>query len=779
MTRRTGKHHNPRLNDRCAAVSRAAVSRAGRLLDEGREAEARALLEGTLPPQPPAGAAPDRRLIDAAVVWVHATREDPDTYPARLTWARYAYHASRALPGTSADLDRRQDSIDAYASALNRLEQYEEAFAVCREGIDLAFARGDVDDVLDRRIVLATGEYDRRCDAAGRDALTALTERHARHPDTSIISLVQTVPILLGLETCHRHDQADTVAAWIRVTDLDDTSHLDAILDSIGAHTGVGVHHTARVHADTVCARADCPVQDPNGATPPAERQRAMTARLLGLLLTGYDPDSAAPHPVLIKVASRYTAVADPNPGGHTPPPTAWARYAHEAVLQVPRLGWAQAITATRAAAGTLQRLGHPHEADQAWQRLAAFTDRLDADDTVTCRIATAEEHYHDGRCEQALATATTAVTAWRAQQTHTSPAGTIAVVRAEPLFDGCHRHGEHPDSHPIDISAFTDGDNATLFALYCQGLTVMAEHARTYHPDDACTDQTCREELALAADIPHRQLLRTVTPRYEEGHYDEVSATIGEHLATVDPAASPVAAGLSGLALLYCDSAAFTARTGSDPDRAAALRPSVLAWARYARRAADELDPTRAQWISASRAVMRAVGLCGAHTDAIQVANEVLDHQLAAHDTAGAITARLDLADALHAAGRCDEAATEADTAWTAAQRHYNPANPEERFTALLVGLGVGALHGDCHRHQQAADAIDTAVRHYTADPDTGPPVHDREHRWRAANAAIMRRRERHAAAYHPDGTCGQHEAQIAALVHRMCGDRLTGAPA
>ncbi|MGI5180561.1 hypothetical protein ACQEVZ_30025 [Dactylosporangium sp. CA-152071] len=776
MTRRPGKSRTLRLDAR-----RAAVSRAGRLLDEGRTAEARTLLEEALPPVPPVGAAPDRRLIDAAVLWVQITRDDPDTYPARLAWARYAYDASRVLPGKTPDLDRRQASTDAYASALSRLGRYEEAFTAAREGIDVAFARGDIDDVVDRRILLAAGEYDRRCGEASRDALAALSEAHARHPETSITSLVQALPILFGLETCHRHEQAETVAARIRVTDLDNSNELDKVLDSAVQPTANGVQHTARVHAAAICDRPDCPVQDPTGGTPPAERQTAMTTRLLGLLLLGYDPASAAPHPVLINVASRYAAAADVDANGCTVSALDWARYAHEAVLHLSGLDWSQALTATREAAGTLQRLGYPHEVGEVWRRLAAFTDRLDPDDAVTCRMAIAERRYREGRCDEALSTADAAVTAWWAQQTRSTLAGMIAMVRADLLFDGCHRHDEHPEAHPIDISAFSDGDNATLFTLYSQGLTVMAEHARTYHPDAACTDQACRDEFAIADDIPHRHLLRTVTPRYEEGHFAAVAATIGGHLAALDPTANPATEALAGLALLYCDSAAHTADASSDPDAvAAATRPLVLAWARYARRAAGELDPSRVKWVSASRTVARTAGLCGAHPEAIQIAREVLDHQMATLDTAGAITARVDLADALQMAGRCDEAAAEAVTAWTDAQRHYNPAIAEERFAALLVGVGVGALHGDCHRHQQATDTLDTAIRHYTAEPDTGPQADDRERRWQLANAAIVQRRERHDAAdYHPDGTCEQHDEQIAAIVHRMLGDRLTGARA
>ncbi|GAB3831952.1 hypothetical protein ACFPIJ_29165 [Dactylosporangium cerinum] len=504
MIGRLGRSRMPQRSAR-----RAAVGRAGRLLDEGRTVDARSLLEATLPPQPPIGAAPDRWLIDAAVLWVHLTHDDPDTYPARLAWARYAYDASRALPGKPADLDRRQASTDAYADALYGLDRHDEAFAVSREGIDLAFARGDIDDVVDRRILLAAEEHERRCDEASHDALAALAERHARHPDTSISRLVQTLPILLGLETCHRHDQAETVAANLRITDLADTDQLDALLDSIESDTGIGVQHTARVHAEAVCDHGDCPVPDPTGDTPPAERQRAMTARLFGLILAGYDPTNAAAHPALITVAARYTAVADPHPDRCTVTPLDWAHYAHDAVLHLPGIDCAQAVAATRTAAGTFQRLSQPQEADRAWQRLAEYTDHLDGgnpDDAVTCRMAIAEEHYRHGRCDAALATATAAVTAWRTRQHRNTLAGTVAVVRARLLFDGCHRHHEYPDSDPVSLFAFSDRDTATALTLHCHGLTVMAEHARRYHPDDACTDQACRQTLAIADDIARRR---------------------------------------------------------------------------------------------------------------------------------------------------------------------------------------------------------------------------------------------------------------------------------
>ncbi|MEU0557462.1 hypothetical protein [Dactylosporangium sp. NPDC006015] len=767
MSRRPG-HRIPRLNARSAAMSRAS-----RLLDEGRDREARTLLEQTLPTKPPAGGAFDRWLIDATALWVQLTDDDPDTYPARLDWARRAYHAGRTLSDKPLDLDLRRDSIDAYASALNRLGHFEEAFAICREGIDLAFARGDIDDALDRRILLAAGQHDWRCGDANHDAITALTQLQDRHPETTITSLTQALPILACLETCHQHEAADTIAARIRLTDLKDlkdTSLLDDILDITEQFAEQYIDHTARVHADVVCDRADCPVQNPTGDTAPAEPQRTMTTRVYELLLAGYNPATAPPHPVLTKVASRYTTVAAPRPHTRSASPLDWARYVHNAHLQDPNQDLALAITTTRDVATTFQRLGHPHEVDQAWQRLADFTDRLDPDDAVTCRMVIAEEHYREGRCDKALATSSAAIAAWQAQQPRTTLRGMVAMIRTDLLFDGCHRHTGHPHNQPIDLSTLDNDDNANLFAMYCHGLTVMARHARTYHPDDPCIDPECRDQLRSAADIPHRHVLRTVSPRYDDGQHAEVTAVTSAHLADIDPDTSPTSQTLAALALLHCDSAAITASTSSDPATVNAVRTSVLAWTRYVLRAVQELDPNRTQWINASRTLSHAASLCGAHAEAIQIAHEVLEHQHATADTAGAITARLDLADALQAAGRCGNAGTEADIAWSDAQRHYDPDIREERFTALLTGINVGAMHGDCHRHQHADTTIEAAIQRYAA-PGTD---HERQQRWQAANAAIALRRERHAS-LHPDGSCDNHDAQIATLVQRMFGDRRT----
>lgn len=264
------------------------VAQARLLLADGHAAQALPLLRRVLPSQVPVAAVrPDRDLVDAAVLFVHATCDDPAQHLDRLAWGGYARDASRALPGEP-DLRLILAGADAFAHACNALRLEQETFDACREAIRVAEQIGDVDDVWYRRVSLGVGFIDRHCAEVADDAVAAFIALGEKYPDTTIDATL-LVPLIAALDGCHRHEQAEALAPLIWLTDMGDEAGLGLVLRALTDHGDELVEgltdHADREHPGFLCPRTDCAVSIRGDHVTLADRTRAMTARIVLLLL--------------------------------------------------------------------------------------------------------------------------------------------------------------------------------------------------------------------------------------------------------------------------------------------------------------------------------------------------------------------------------------------------------------------------------------------------------------------------------------------------------------
>ncbi|MGI5243076.1 tetratricopeptide repeat protein [Dactylosporangium sp. CA-139066] len=575
-----------------------AVRRARQLLDAGRAVAAAQLLTRTvLVGQDPDTAAPGEELIRAAALYVQAGGANRDggaqADPVPLAWAAYAHRAAHRLHTASPVPRLVQLAADTLAQALHRSGWFAEAAAARRE----MPAAGLGDGAVQRRLRLAADLY-----AAGRCAQAhqqvALVGSWLADPQAVIPAASATIAALFAmLESCHRHDEATAVAVRLHTKLLAFAERSDTAAWYQFANLPDGfAEHTSSHHAEQACARPDCP--STLGDT-------AFSARLYAALLSGHDPGTARPDGLLQALARRLTAL--PESDRQTAASAAgWAGYLCRCA--VARAAQTTATTpptagADSAAAGTGQLSTSAGQQRAARQAIAVLTSTGEGTMAVTIRVRLAEHLHHDGRCQDALAEARTAMDEWQALQPGTDDRHLIHRIRVAALYDASHHHDEaRKVFDQLDSTLLPDMTPMARWATVVEeARTATAAHARTHHPDHPCTDQWCRRALACAADLPHQVLLRTLLPLYQQGRSPQVLPALAEHLADWNPADSPPGTGLANLAALY----ALTAVT----DPASQSADTVLGWARYACRAAKTLEPGQSPlWATAQAALLHAL---------------------------------------------------------------------------------------------------------------------------------------------------------------------------
>ncbi|MER7277979.1 hypothetical protein ABT369_26410 [Dactylosporangium sp. NPDC000244] len=740
-----------RMTGRCALV------RAERLLEDGRAAEAAQLMVKTyLRGQDPQTAVADEDLIDAVGWYVQAVDADPAAIPEPLAWARWAYAAAHQLHADGPDLDTLQVGVGALTHALLRAGQPEEALIVRREAIQVAAARGDT--VRARRLhgYLASELHAiGRCAEAADEGLVAVEPIFDLGLAAPADDIAAAVGVFMALESCHRHDDAAALvarlgrypaglAAVALVTLVADTGDLLHVLSpDFQAHTG-------QHHADTRCARLDCPIA--HGG--------AVGARFYGALLAGHDPETAPADVGLIRVATRF--VLFPGADQQEADAAAWASYAHRSTLATPGARVDEITAATRVALHVADRRGAAQAGiDACRAALAALAGRAGVGEVVAVRLELARRLHRAGFCAEALTEAAAALVAYEAISTGRDVTGVTQYLSVASMFDACHRHD---DIHALGLTSPFDGayfnDRTDVLAgwlvTFEESRQNMLEHLRTFHPDAACTHTKCATNLAAAADIPHQRALRHIVHLYDQHRIDDAIAAVRQHLAEHDPTTSPPSQGLARIALCH-----LTNAVEHLPDERDA---SVLPWGRYARHAADALDPDRGTgWTALISMFVRAATLYGAHAEAIDAAAEASNHGTDSGDIPAAISAQFEFAAALHAAGHCAEARDHATAAWHDALEHLDPADPEQRLAGLLAGTDLMHLLGDCHQHEQAVAVMARAAITYGAHDTTtevDASTEDRERRWQRANRGFIHRSDRHRTAYHVTDPClDQHE--------------------
>ncbi|MGI5243069.1 hypothetical protein [Dactylosporangium sp. CA-139066] len=744
---------------RLRMTGRRALVRAERLLEDGHAAEAAQLMVKTyLRHQHPQTAVADEDLVDAVRWYVRAVDGDPAAIPDPLAWARWAYTAAFQLHAAGAGLDVVQVGVDTLTHALLRAGQAEEALAVRRAAMEIAAERGEATGTRQRHVCLASELLAAgRCAEAADEGLAAVEPIFELGLAATAEDIAAVVGIFMGLESCHRHDAAAALAArlgshpaglaYVALVALDaDTGDLLNVLSpALQAHS-------REHHADAPCARLDCPLV----------HDGAVGARFFRAILSGHDPGTAPAGIGLIRVATRFVLFPDADQQ-EAVDAAAWAAYAHRSTLATPDASVDQIRAATRLALHVADRQGNRQAGiDTCRATLAALTGRAGVGDVVAARLQLAERLYRAGFCDDALTEAAAGIVAYEAISTGRDVTGVTHFLTVASMFDGCHRH---TDIHILGLSSPFDGayfnDQHKILAgwlvAFEESRLAMLEHTRTFHPTASCTDEACAANLAAAADIPHQRALRHIMHLYEQHQIDDAIAAVRHHLALHDPATSPPSEGLAQVALCHLTNA--VEHVPDDRDE------SVLPWGRYARRAADALDPERGTgWATHSAMFVRAATHYGAHTEAIEAAAEVSAHCIGSGDIPAAISAQFELAAALHAAGHCAEARDQATAAWHDALEHLDPADPQQRLTGLLAGTDLMHLLGDCHHHEEAVAVMARAATTYgTRDTTTevkAAGTEEREQRWQRANRGFIHRSDRHRTAFHATDPClDEHE--------------------
>ncbi|MEV6922921.1 hypothetical protein AB0M46_00205 [Dactylosporangium sp. NPDC051485] len=743
---------------RLQLTGRRALARAEQLLDSGRAAEAASLMVKTyLRHENPQTATPHEDLVDAVGWYVKAVNADPAAVPEPLAWARWAYAAAHQLHAAGPDLDTLQVGVDVLTHTLLWAGLREDALVVRREAIQVAAARGDTTRARQRHCwlaseLLAIG----RCAEAADEGLAAIEPTFDASPEATSDDISATLNVYMALESCHRHDAATALAARLgghpavveAVALLSFGADCDDLLSILPPSFQA---HAQQHHAGEPCTRLDCP----------SARGNALGARFYAALLSRCDPAAAEPDVALIRIASRFVLFPEADTQ-HNADAAAWAGYAHRGTLAVPGSSVEHITVATRLVLAVADRHGYAQTGiDACRAAVAALTGRGGVADVVAVRLQLAQRLHRAGFCDDALTEAAAALTAYAAVDTDRDVTGVTHFMTVSAMFDGCHRHHDL-DTLSYDSAfdgAYFNDQNEVLAAwlvVFEDSLLTMLDHTGTFHPDTACAHERCTRNLAAAANIPHERALRHIMQLYDQQRLDEAVTAVRQHLAANDPATSPPSSGLAKVALCHLTNA--VEHFPDEPDE------SVLPWGRYARHAADLLDPDRTTgWTALISMFVRAATLHGEHAEAIAAAAEAIEHCVDRGDAPAAISAQFELAAALHAAGHCDEAREHAIAAWHDTLEHLDPADPEQRLTGLIAGTGLVHHLGDCHQHEQAVAVMTRASITYGAhDTTTGisAGAEERERRWQRANRGFLHRSDRHRTAYHATDPClTEHE--------------------
>ncbi|MEV4515606.1 hypothetical protein AB0K00_42440 [Dactylosporangium sp. NPDC049525] len=484
---------------------RAAGVRALALLDAGCYDEAGTLLAGILPPGEPITAGPNRHLINAAVLYVEATHGDPTAVPSVLAWARYAYHASRHLPGPP-DLRLMLTTADALSQALHRVGDHDRAVATVRAAIALADAHGDAGAALDRQLPLAGALHGAgRCAEASSTAVAAITNRYRRHRryrTLDIDDVITAMQAFLLLETCHRHHAATAVTAPIRLTDLPDTPAMGRLLALATQLAPACREHTQRHHPDEQCPRANCPVRtNPHDTDADAPgRVDPLVVRFITACLYRFDPYEAPPCRPLADAAAWYTTVAEPNPAPlrrmranrWRPSPLAWAGYVHRTAIHLHGDDLDQVHAANDTYAQALQRHAWPVHIPAAWRDAVRLSDQLGHRDAAAlCRLRLATALHTLGRCTAGIQQADTAAEDWLTRHPQISPTSSTLLLHATFLRISCHHHTEtrrYPYLRHLHAAHPT---TSAVLQLLDDAERAATNHSQTFHPHP-CHHEAC-----------------------------------------------------------------------------------------------------------------------------------------------------------------------------------------------------------------------------------------------------------------------------------------------
>lgn len=173
-------------------------------------------------------------------------------------------------------------------------------------------------------------------------------------------------------------------------------------------------------------------------------------------------------------------------------------------------------------------------------------------------------------------------------------------------------------------------------------------------------------------------------------------------------------------------------------------LVPDDVAWARWADRAARaRYGPDHPATLTAMDNLAAVLHVRGRFGEADTMRRDLIQRHRDRGDIDAHLIQRLELAETLHAAGRCAAAIGQADAAWREWITRHDPAGPDSRGIALqLIGLFTA-----CELNQSAQAVTDLARPHRPAHRG---PIQDAYDRYVMSLPAMVIRHRRFCTIHH-----------------------------
>ncbi|GAA3449629.1 hypothetical protein [Dactylosporangium matsuzakiense] len=198
---------------------------------------------------------------------------------------------------------------------------------------------------------------------------------------------------------------------------------------------------------------------------------------------------------------------------------------------------------------------------------------------------------------------------------------------------------------------------------------------------------------MTTAARMQHGDGVMFAKLLAEAGAFGPAAAVLAQVLVEVDPATAPPQERLIEAAMLYSGLV--------DPVLDQHSVPDAVAWAGYAYRASrTRYGRDHAATIAAMEHLATVLDVRGRFGEAGRVRRDLIQTHLDRGDRDAHWAGRMDLADQLQAAGRCDDAIRQAQAAWREWIRWHDPAGPD----SLWIVLQYSSILIACHQFEQAA---------------------------------------------------------------------------
>ncbi|MFC5007076.1 hypothetical protein ACFPIJ_55885 [Dactylosporangium cerinum] len=233
-------------------------------------------------------------------------------------------------------------------------------------------------------------------------------------------------------------------------------------------------------------ATAACIAED----LPEHDGDDAYIVALLAGPLSGVDPATVCPDPLLIRATLLYARAVDPAPdpapvatsgaSGPVVDDVAWARYAYQAARTLHSIDHSTAIETTETLALVLTSRNQ-HSKARALRRdvIQLHLDRGDVDAHPEARITLAA-HLHDtGRCGEAIRGATAAWRQWSTRHDPTDPVSEPLTFQVASMLLACGRTddaAEVIDAADLNLGeAASAGGSATASGARSEFLAMLA----------------------------------------------------------------------------------------------------------------------------------------------------------------------------------------------------------------------------------------------------------------------------------------------------------------